>query len=40
MLIQIKLKKPNSWLVTANAVSLALVLYGCCFINTPRLVAS
>ena len=40
MLIQIKLKKPNSWLVTANAISLALVLYGCCFINAPRLVAS
>ena len=40
MLIQISLKKPNSWLVTANAISLALVLYGCCFINAPRLVAS
>jgi Domain of unknown function (DUF4173) len=40
MLIQIKLKKPNSWLVTANAATLALVLYGCCFINAPRLVAS
>jgi hypothetical protein len=40
MLIQIKLKKPNSWLVTANAISLALALYGCCFINSPRLVAS
>ena len=40
MLIQIKLKKPNSWLVAANAATLALVLYGCCFINAPRLVAS
>ena len=40
MLIQIKLRKPNSWLISANAVSLALVLYGCCFINAPRLVAS
>ena len=41
ILIQIiKLKKPNSWLVTANAISLALVLYGCCFVNAPRLVAS
>ncbi|QWG19620.1 DUF4173 domain-containing protein [Bradyrhizobium sediminis] len=40
ILIQIVLKKPNSWLLTANAVSLALVLYGCCFINVPRLVAS
>jgi Domain of unknown function (DUF4173) len=28
----------NSWLVTANAATLA--LYGCCFINTPWLVAS
>ena len=33
-------EKPNSWLITANAISLALVLYGCCFINAPRLVAS
>jgi hypothetical protein len=40
IVIQIKLKKPNSWLLSANAVSLALVLYGCCFINAPRLVAS
>ena len=40
MLIQIKLKKPNSWLIAANAISLALVLYGCCFINAPRLMAS
>jgi hypothetical protein len=40
MLTQIKLKKPNTWLITANAISLALVLYGCCFINAPRLVAS
>src|SRR5664279_915576 len=40
VLIQIKLKKPNSWLLAANAVSLALVLYGCCFVNAPRLVAS
>ena len=40
MLIQIRLGKPNSWLVTANAASLALVLYGCCFVNAPRLVAS
>jgi hypothetical protein len=40
MLIQMVLKKPNSWLVTANAATLALVLYGCCFVNTPWLVAS
>ena len=26
MLVQIKLRKPNSWLISANAVSLALVL--------------
>jgi Domain of unknown function (DUF4173) len=37
MLIQIILRKPNSWLVAAT---LALVLYGCCFINAPRLIAS
>jgi hypothetical protein len=40
ILIQILLKKPNSWLVTANAATLALVLYGCCFINAPQIVAS
>jgi hypothetical protein len=40
MLIQIFLNKPNSWLVTANAATLTLVLYGCCFINAPRLIAS
>jgi hypothetical protein len=40
MLIQIALRKPNSWLIAANAISLATVLYGCCFINTPRLIAS
>ena len=40
MLIQIKLKKPISWLISANAISLALVLYGCCFINAPQLIAS
>jgi Domain of unknown function (DUF4153) len=40
MLIQIMLKKPNSWLVTANAMSLGLVMYGCCFLNAPWLVAS
>lgn len=40
ILIQIIKRKPASWLVAANAVSLALVLYGCCFINAPRLVAA
>jgi hypothetical protein len=39
MLIQIVLRKPNSWLISANAISLAFVLYGCSLINTPRLVA-
>jgi hypothetical protein len=40
ILIQIVMKKPNSWLLAANAITLALVLYGCCFINAPRLIAS
>jgi hypothetical protein len=40
MLIQIMLRKPNSWLIAANAATLALVLYGCCFINAPQVVAS
>jgi hypothetical protein len=40
ILIQIIKRKPLSWLVAANAVSLTLVLYGCCFINAPRLVAA
>jgi hypothetical protein len=40
ILIQIVLKKPNSWLLAGNAITLAVVLYGCCFINAPQLVAS
>jgi Domain of unknown function (DUF4173) len=40
ILLQIALKKANSWLLSANAISLALMLYGCCFINAPQLVAS
>jgi hypothetical protein len=40
ILIQILLTRPNSWLVAANAAMLAFVLYGCCFINAPWLVAS
>ncbi len=40
MLIQIILRKPNSWLIAANAISLALVLYVCCLTNTPWLVAT
>ena len=39
ILFQITRRKSNSWLLTANAIALALVLYGCCFINAPRLVA-
>jgi Domain of unknown function (DUF4173) len=40
ILVQIERKKSNSWLLSANALSLALALYGCCFINAPWLVAS
>ncbi|MES2196145.1 MAG: DUF4173 domain-containing protein [Pseudomonadota bacterium] len=40
MLIQIVKRKPITWLVAANAMALALVLYGCCFINAPRVVAA
>ena len=40
ILVQIMMRKPISWLVSANAATLALVLYGCCFINAPRLVAA
>lgn len=40
ILIQIMLRKPISWLITANAATLALVLYGCCFINAPRIIAA
>jgi hypothetical protein len=39
MVLQIWLKKPGSWLITANAAALALVLYGCCFLNAPWLIA-
>ena len=40
ILVQIARKKSNSWLLAANAVSLALVLYGCCFLNAPWLIAT
>jgi hypothetical protein len=40
ILIQIILRKPNSWLLSANAATLALVLYACCFVNAPWLVAT
>jgi hypothetical protein len=39
ILTQIILNKPNSWLMAANVVTLALVLYGCCFVNAPRLIS-
>ncbi len=39
MLIQIISRKSISWLLNANAISLALTLYGCCFLNAPWLVA-
>lgn len=39
ILVQILLRKPNAWLLSANAATLALVLYGCCFFNMPWLVA-
>jgi len=38
--VQIARRKSNAWLLSANAASLALVLYGCCFINAPLLIAS
>lgn len=40
ILVQIILRKPNSWLIAANALMLAFVLYECCFINAAKLVAS
>jgi hypothetical protein len=39
MLIQIIRRKSVSWLFNANGISLALTLYGCCFLNAPWLVA-
>ena len=40
ILFQIILRQPNSWLLAANAATLALVLYACCFIDAPWLVAT
>jgi hypothetical protein len=40
ILIQVVTRKPNSWLLTANSMTLAVVLYGCCFINAPQIIAS
>jgi hypothetical protein len=39
ILTQIVRGKSNAWLLSANAISLALVLYSCCFLNAPWLVA-
>lgn len=40
ILVQILSRKSNAWLLTANAISLALALYGSCFLNAPWLVAA
>lgn len=40
ILTQIVRKKSNSWLLAANAVSLAIILYGSCLINVPQAVAA
>jgi hypothetical protein len=40
MFIQIVRRKSNSWLLAANAISLSLVLYACCFLNAPPLIAA
>jgi hypothetical protein len=40
MFIQIVRRKSNAWLLAANAISLSLVLYACCFLNAPWLVAT
>jgi Domain of unknown function (DUF4173) len=40
ILAKIMWRKSIYWLVTANAMTLALVLYGCCFLNAPWLVAT
>lgn len=37
---RIVLKRSNSWLVTANGASLALVLYACTFINFTHIIAT
>ena len=39
ILVKVMLRKSTYWLITANTITLALVLYGCCFINAPWLVA-
>jgi len=39
ILAKIMLLKSTYWLITANAITLAIVLYGCCFLNAPWLIA-
>jgi Domain of unknown function (DUF4173) len=40
MFIQIMQRKSNAWLLATNAIALSLVLYACCFLNAPWLVAT
>lgn len=40
ILIQIVWRKSSAWLLSSNAIAAALVLYGCCFLNAPWLVAT
>jgi hypothetical protein len=40
MLLQMQLRKSNAWLFACNLATLTAVLYGCCFLNAPQLVAS
>lgn len=40
IVIQIVLRKSNTWLLDANALAAAATLYACCFINFPHVVAS
>jgi len=39
ILIQIFRNLPNAWLLSANALSLTVTLYLCCFIDMPKLIA-
>ncbi|WNJ88568.1 DUF4173 domain-containing protein [Bosea sp. 685] len=40
IVIQISGRKSTNWLVSANAATLALTLYGFCFVNTPAVIAN
>jgi hypothetical protein len=39
IMARIALEKPNSWLMTANLLTLSLTLYACCFVNFAGLIA-